>query len=219
MAKKGGGFGRVLELIGLVEEDDPQDIYEDEYQSGDYGRQQSYVPPRQPVRPPQNSSMVPRRSYDSARPTARTNRSNGRSRFDQPTRSAPNRRAPQSEPRQGRYDYTPRSSSRFGNLDDAPADVQRSAPRGSSRPRTVMFTLRNLEDCCDVIDNLIVSNTVVLTMDELDVRLMQRAVDTLSGAVFALHATIRKASEHTYLIAPAGVEVNETYDADSRYGY
>jgi FtsZ-interacting cell division protein YlmF len=46
---------------------------------------------------------------------------------------------------------------------------------------------------------------------------MQRAVDTLSGAVFALHATIRKASERTYLIAPSGVEVNETYDMDRRF--
>ena len=80
-----------------------------------------------------------------------------------------------------------------------------------------MFSLHSLEDCCDVIDNLILSNTVVLTMDDLDARLMQRAVDTLSGAVFALHATIRKASERTYLIAPAGVEVNETYDMGGRY--
>ena len=34
MAKKGGGFGKVLEFIGLVDDEDPQDIYEDEYQSG-----------------------------------------------------------------------------------------------------------------------------------------------------------------------------------------
>ena len=80
-----------------------------------------------------------------------------------------------------------------------------------------MFSLHSLEDCCDVIDNLILNNTVVLTMDDLDARLMQRAVDTLSGAVFALHATIRKASERTYLIAPANVEVNETYDMDRRF--
>ena len=45
----------------------------------------------------------------------------------------------------------------------------------------------------------------------------KRQVDTLSGAVFALHATIRKASDKTYLIAPSGVEVNETYDVDRRF--
>ena len=54
-------------------------------------------------------------------------------------------------------------------------------------------------------------------MDDLDVKLMQRAVDTLSGAVFALHATIRKASDRTYLIAPSSVEVNESYDVERRY--
>ena len=133
------------------------------------------------------------------------------SRFDQPQRSAPAPRRTNAQP--ARYDYSPRTS-RFGSLEDSPADNQRGAApgAGASRQRTVMFTLRHLEDCCDVIDNLILSNTVVLTIDDIDPRLMQRAVDTLSGAVFALHATIRKASEHTYLIAPSGVEVNETYD-------
>ncbi len=86
--------------------------------------------------------------------------------------------------------------------------------RVSQRSRTVMFSLHTLEDCCEVIDHLIANNTVVLTMDELDGRLMQRAVDTLSGAVFALHASIRKASDKTYLIAPMSVEVNEAYDVD-----
>ena len=151
--------------------------------------------------------------WHSATRAPRMDRNAPRSRFDQPQqRSTSSRRAPERQ----RYDYAPRTT-RFGSLDDAPADAQRGAPRIPVRARTVMFSLRNLEDCCDVIDNLILNNTVVLTMDELDVRLMQRAVDTLSGAVFALHATIRKASEHTYLIAPSGVEVNETYDMESRY--
>ena len=86
--------------------------------------------------------------------------------------------------------------------------------RVSSRSRTVMYSLHSLEDCCEVIDQLIANNTVVLTMDELDGRLMQRAVDTLSGAVFALHASIRKASDRTYLVAPMSVEVNDAYDVE-----
>ena len=217
MAKKGGGFGRVLEFIGLVDDEDPQDIYEDEYQSGNYGRQQAYAPqPRQPRQPQRQTAMTTRRAAPAYEPTRtpRMNRNGTPSRFDQPQQraSAPvPRRAGAQPERPTRYDYTPRTS-RFGSLEDSPSDVQRSAPRSTGRQRTVMFSLHSLEDCCDVIDNLILSNTVVLTMDELDARLMQRAVDTLSGAVFALHATIRKASERTYLIAPSGVEVNETYD-------
>ena len=46
---------------------------------------------------------------------------------------------------------------------------------------------------------------------------MQRAVDTLSGAVFALHASIRKASDRTYLVAPMSVEINDTFDMDRRF--
>ena len=230
--KKSGGFNKVLEFIGLVDDEDPRDIYEDEYESGNYGRPQAYAPQRtnraQTTRPRQE--MTTRRSaapaYEPTR-TPRMNRSATTSRFDQPARSAQNsaRRAnafvDRGEERTGRYDYSPRTS-RFGTLDEGGSDfAQENAlqrpTRNPGRQRTVMFSLHSLEDCCDVIDNLILNNTVVLTMDDLEPRLMQRAVDTLSGAVFALHATIRKASDRTYLIAPNGVEVNETYDMDRRF--
>lgn len=225
--KKSGGFGKVLEFIGLVDDEDPRDIYEDEYESGNYGRPQAYAPqranraqarPRQEVSPRRSSGYEPTR-------TPRMNRAPASgSRFDQPQRTPAPRRSnalvERTDDRASRYDYTPRATaSRFGALDDA--FVEDAPPRAARssvpRARTVMFTLHNLEDCCDVIDNLILGNTVVLTLDDLEPRMMQRAVDTLSGAVFALHATIRKASERTYLIAPSGVEVNETYDMDRRF--
>lgn len=100
---------------------------------------------------------------------------------------------------------------------EAPAPAQPARVRVSRPQRTIMRSLISLEDCCDVIDNLVRGNTIVLTLDDLDGLLMQRCVDTLSGAVFALHATIRKASDRTYLIAPSGVEVDETYDVDRRF--
>jgi len=231
--KKSGGFNKVLEFIGLVDDEDPRDIYEDEYESGNYGRQQTYTPQRsqraQAPRARQEMTTTRRSSYEPTR-APRMNRAGASvgSRFDQPGRSAQNapRRSNAYMERmddrsgQGRYDYTPRTS-RFGSLDEEAPRMEEQAlqrpTRGGARQRTVMFSLHSLEDCCDVIDNLIINNTVVLTMDDLDPKLMQRAVDTLSGAVFALHATIRKASERTYLIAPSGVEVNETYDMDRRF--
>jgi len=121
------------------------------------------------------------------------------------------------------YDYSPRTSaaSRYASEQPAGQLQQRQAPqrntRVSARTRTVMFSLHTLEDCCAVIDELIANNTVVLTMDEMDGHLMQRAVDTLSGAVFALSANIRKASDKTYLITPMSVEVNEAYDVERRF--
>ena len=230
---KSGGFNKVLEFIGLVDDEDPRDTYEDEYESGNYGRAQTYAPQRTvrtQTRPRQE--MTTRRSTSAYEPTRtpRMSRStSASSRFDQPARASQstarrsNAYVERSDDRAGRYDYTPRTS-HFGSLEDEPATrygdesaLQSPARASGARQRTVMFSLHSLEDCCDVIDNLILNNTVVLTMDDLDARLMQRAVDTLSGAVFALHATIRKASERTYLIAPANVEVNETYDMDRRF--
>ena len=206
--KKSGGFGRVLEFIGLVDDEEPRDNYEDEYQSGNYGRQPAYQPrTRQEV-----SRRYSASSYEPTR-TPRMSRSGASSsRFD-----SSSSRNTYTEERGSRYDYSPRTS-RFDDPEPAAEAAQRSSSRAAaSRQRTVMFALHNLEDCCDVIDNLILNNTVVLTMDELDPKIIQRAVDTLSGAVFALHATIRKASDRTYLIAPMNVEVNETYDVDRRF--
>lgn len=223
--KKSGGFGKVLEFIGLVDDDEPRDNYEDEFESGSYGKPQAYAPQRASraqERPRQEVSRRYSSSYEPTRAPRMNRNSQQSSRFDSgraPQQAAQRRPAPRDE-RPQRYDYSPRSS-RFGSLDDDSPRFEAQPPRnpreGASRQRTVMYSLRTLKDCCEVIDNLIENNTVVLTLDEMEPALMQRAVDTLSGAVFALRATIRKASDCTYLIAPMTVEVNETYDADDRF--
>ena len=216
---KSGGLNRFLNFIGLVDDEDSRDTYGEEYSGDSYGRKAAYTPARQP-RAAAPRQPAPRRlpeatpardhydsraarSYDDYRPERRT-----ASRFDDSgyTR-APSRPA-------SRYESRP--DPRYS------ANVpQRVAPqrqmRVSQRSRTVMYSLHSLEDCCEVIDQLIANNTVVLTMDELDGHLLQRAVDTLSGAVFALHASIRKASDKTYLVAPMSGEVNEAYDLDRRF--
>ena len=221
--KKSGGFGKVLEFIGLVDDDEQRDLYEDEYESGNYGKPQAYAPQRPPRSQERPRQEISRRYPSNPEPTRapRMNRgSQGSGRFDARSQQQPQRRPANNRPEPQRYDYSPRPASRFGSVEDtAPRynDAPQRESRPASRQRTVMFALHALEDCCDVIDNLILSNTVVLTMDDLDAATMQRAVDTLSGAVFALHATIRKASDRTYLIAPANVEVDETYEMDDRF--
>ena len=185
--KKSGGFGKVLEFIGLVDDEDPRDTYADEYESDNYGKPQAYAPqrgPRMQEQRPQQRQEMSRRYQPSYEPTRAPRMSRGGqapSRFDAPRGAQPqrgdNRRpAPRNEDRPQRYDYSPRTS-RFGSLEDeAPRynDAPQRNPRnaGGSRIRTVMFSL---------------------------------------------HATIRKASDRTYLIAPANVEVDETYDVDDRF--
>lgn len=235
---KSGAFNRLLNFIGLVDDGDSRDTYGEEYQNGNYGRQAAYTPSRPPRSAASNgrsasSARQPqRRSLPEARQSRFDSRSAGRTSY--PDRSAQGyddyaasgRRAA-SRFDDGDYDDygmspapSARSSSRFAepterrNVSNPPQTRQPARMRVSSRSRTVMYSLHSLEDCCEVIDQLIANNTVVLTMDELDGRLMQRAVDTLSGAVFALHASIRKASDRTYLVAPMSVEVNDAYDVE-----
>ena len=219
-----------MNFIGLVDDEDTRDTYGEEYSSDNYGRKAAYTPakpgrsaarsqqPPQPRRIPETGS---RSRYDDSRYESRYDSRGARGYDDY---RAPERRTESRFDDSGYSARAPRQPSRFSQPDPryggavAPqrAPVPR-APRVSQRSRTVMYSLRSLEDCCEVIDQLIANNTVVLTMDELDGHLLQRAVDTLSGAVFALHASIRKASDKTYLVAPMSVEVNEAFDLDRRY--
>ena len=61
------------------------------------------------------------------------------------------------------------------------------------------------------------AETVLLNLEDMDERVVQRGIDTLCGAAFALGATLRKASDKTYLIAPKSVEVASTNDQERRY--
>ena len=228
---KSGAFNRLLNFIGLVDDGDSRDTYGEEYQNGNYGRQPAYTPSR-PARNAsggsRTSSRQPqRRSLPEGRQSRFDDRSSGRSSYSDRSSqgyddyASASRRSASRFGDDGYDDYsTQRPASRFADQPDRrpvsnpPQPRQAARMRVSGRSRTVMYSLHSLEDCCEVIDQLIANNTVVLTMDELDGRLMQRAVDTLSGAVFALHASIRKASDRTYLVAPMSVEVNDAYDVE-----
>ena len=228
--KQSSGLNKFLNFIGLVDDDD-QDTYGEEYSGDNYGRRAAYTPARQQrASASAGRSAAPSRTGSQRRLPENTGRS---SRYDsRSTRGYDDYRAGERRT-QSRFDdsgygasRSPRSTSRYSQQPDPRYDDGRNLPqrvspqrsmRVSQRSRTVMYSLHSLEDCCEVIDQLIANNTVVLTMDELDGRLMQRAVDTLSGAVFALHASIRKASDRTYLVAPMSVEINEAYDVDRRF--
>ena len=226
---KSGGFNKLLNFIGLVDDEESRDTYGEEYSSDNYGRRAAYTPPRTSGRTSRDTASTRRAAQPRpSQPAPRQSRYDSASRYD----SHYDDYRPQARSRFEDSGYTPsrapaRQTSRFSQQPDprysqAPAPRQAAmAPRNnarvSARSRTVMYSLHSLEDCCEVIDQLIANNTVVLTMDELDGHLLQRAVDTLSGAVFALHASIRKASDKTYLVAPMSVEINEAYDMDRRF--
>ena len=98
---KSGAFNRLLNFIGLVDDGDSRDTYGEEYQNGNYGRQQAYTP----ARPSRGSSAGGSRSS---------------SRQSTQRRSLP-------EPRQSRFDdrstrsrvsYSDRNGAGYDDYDD-----------------------------------------------------------------------------------------------------
>ncbi len=124
-------------------------------------------------------------------------------------------------------------SSRATSLDDEferPAPKQAKADRDNRgqgnivpmRPQaaghqTMIYYLRSLEECRDVINDLLDGKSVLLNVEDMDDKSVQRSVDTLCGAAFALGATLRKASEKTFLIAPNNVAVASTNEDGRHY--
>ena len=213
-----GGFNKFLNFIGLVDDDRPENRI-DEYGSGSYGRQDAYVPSRQ--RSDSRASSTARRSIPAQ--SSRSSSGSRRSYSEDDSRYSTARRSARFE--DDKQDFTSsqrtaRSRSRFEEGDDSAETAPMPAPQ--QRParntgRTVMFSLANLKDANMVITALVKGNTIVMTLDTEDEHLKERIVDTLSGAVFALDATIRKASYQTYLLAPKSVNVRAAYEVDDQF--
>lgn len=225
MARKqnGGLFNKMLEFIGLVDEEDPRESFdplEDRaYTRSGYTRGSDYEPRASRTstasRASRNSDF---RSSESSRRRSssayereddldmRSHRNSSRDDFSARPNPAMNR----TSAADSRY----ARASRF--TEDAAPERRENASmpsvrekQSAARPRMVILSLQRLEDCCDVIDHLIAGDMVLMTLDDLDVKMYQRVVDTLSGAVYALKAKIRKPSEKTYLVAPGVVDIDD----------
>lgn len=234
-----GRFNKILEFIGLVD-DEPEE--ERELQGRrpvggqTYGAQSRRAAPQAAPR----GYEEPRSRYTSSRPEydARARRSEaqpGASRYasgqgyqggyqgqsgyqaqgrDYQSRDYQSRdyRAPQRDDFEEAFEAKERSRSREqGRGGAAPVRVMERSHQ------TVIYYLRQLEECRDVINDLLDNKTVLLNLEDMDERVVQRGIDTLCGAAFALGATLRKASDKTYLIAPKSVEVASTNDQERRY--
>ena len=74
----------------------------------------------------------------------------------------------------------------------------------------------SLEGTLSVIDNIKLKRTILLNLDSVEQPTLIRMLDVISGATYALGATIKKATNNSYFIAPGGVDINgEIFDAYS----
>ena len=73
---------------------------------------------------------------------------------------------------------------------------------------------KTLEGSLSVIDNIKAKRTILLNLEGVEQELLIRMLDVISGATYALGATIKKATTDSYFIAPGGVDINgEVFDA------
>ena len=222
--KQKGGFNKFLNMIGLVDDAPQREAYDD-YSSDNYGRPSTYIPSRQRAGD-RNASSQQRSLPSTGSRSSSGQRAYGS--YDDDRSSA--RRTAGSYDNDFGAEYTnpsaPRASARPRSRFEEPEEPVREntsaqlpvrTARGAGAQRTVMFSLGNLRDANRVITALVKGNTIVMTIDTDDDHLRERIVDTLSGAVFALNAEIRKATDRTYVLAPKTASVSTAYEVDERF--
>lgn len=240
MARNSGFFNRLLNVIGLVDDEPAEDNASRRVQPEDararYGSTSSgtsYSRDRQGAGSYGSTGKAAR--YNPAgrgqsgqdRPYQRSG-AGSYSSFERPSyedRAARNtgrvHEAEQPEIDELDFDYQPpQRVSRPQSAQPRPSrreQAQNVTPlRSDPRHHLIVYYLHTLDECRDVISDLLENKSVLLNLEDMDDRIIQRAIDTLGGAAFALNATLRRASDRTYLIAPTSVDIAYTNDADRR---
>jgi len=237
MAKRSSdesGFKRFLQFIGLVEEVVEEQPDSRGNQGGGFGQNAYYASSRQKsttARPsnqhrrnasPQGNQRTygrdedfhrPNRFYERDEDFRRTDRSYDRT--DEGRRSARAYDRSDENRRSASGASTSRPRSRFEPEEDSSVRRTRASGAGARGDSgSFMLTLYNLRDARKVIRALVSGQTVIMSIDSDDDDLRMRITDTLSGAIFALGGTFRKAGNQTYVLAPKGVNVQSDGEAE-----
>jgi cell division inhibitor SepF len=84
----------------------------------------------------------------------------------------------------------------------------------------ILATPKNADTTSNVINNIRAGKICSVNLADVDATQTQRIVDLISGAAYALHATLNRTGKHTFIIAPEGIDVtNEIKEAISSGGY
>ncbi|MBR7070850.1 MAG: cell division protein SepF [Clostridia bacterium] len=74
--------------------------------------------------------------------------------------------------------------------------------------KIILVKLSNYEQATDVADNVLSKKSVVLNLEDVDISVMRRVLDFLSGVVYAIGGNIKMVANKTYMVAPAGVDLS-----------
>ena len=185
----------VYDEYGQPEMDyEPEQAYDDQTYQTNYGSGSSYM--RAGARPVRNQAQA-------APPRRPAPEQAGRARQPQ--------QQPQPQPRQARYD----------NVIPLPEREARGAEPSPAQPAqasTIIFCVRRKDDSSLIIDYLLHGVNVILNFEEVDDVQCQRVLDMVSGAAYALRASVERISHRNYLVAPTGVKIvrGETQGREAR---
>lgn len=227
MARNGsGGFKKILNFIGLVDQVQDYDDGESRYANGravsSNSRPSTYVPRQQNYRAEETRRRTVVQDQRSAASSSRYGANSARQSYNNINEGYTVRRtgreledefdqaidARRTEPRRVSAPQEQISSRVPAARPAAPAGVGAGRPMGVDS--CVPYTIFSLEECCSVIEAVIANRMVFLTLDpNMDEHMIQRVVDTLSGATFALQATIRKGADRAYIITPRTVTMED----------
>jgi len=107
---------------------------------------------------------------------------------------------------------TPVDDGRFSKGKKPPTHGNVAAVPDDSKVRVLIYKPVSTEDSQSIIDNLKDKRPIIVNLDELDADVAQRILDFMSGAVYALSGTLRKAARNIFVVAPFNVDVSTAAD-------
>ena len=114
----------------------------------------------------------------------------------------------------------------FGNLGNRKA-VRPKAQRerlvnfGGSEQQVILFNPKSFDEAGELVNHLMQSRSVVMTLEGLPTDMARRLLDFLSGITFALQGKITPVSAKTYFVTPHNVDIlgsqGEQPESDGQY--
>ena len=98
----------------------------------------------------------------------------------------------------------------FGSFRRAKAKPGRPSVSGASGQQLILFSPKSIDDCGSLVDYILNSCTVVMTLDSVPNDTARRMFDFSSGIAFALQAKVTPVSDKvkTFFITPQSVGID-----------
>lgn len=108
----------------------------------------------------------------------------------------------------------------MGGMGEAPRTTAAPISMGFSAPdnvkyRVVMAKPEEYVSVTEIAKNICDGNVVIVNCEDTDDKVARRVIDFLSGCIFALNGSIKKAANNVFIIAPKDVGVDEAKDEES----